>query len=211
MRGTNRPVHRPLRCVLFIILLVLTGCEIAEFPYYVTVDEAQPPGDPPLRDIDFLVVRYSWSAADGRDLDTRTMVVRPPNNIDVGWNRNESGTPYILWGSDNVDIGYEAVLIDIRALRGDFPDETEFRLRLRAFWYASRDAGNFTVEFTGYRGGVMEKGIDGFNWVNRDGVEERSITVRRNVATVTPTDVDGEDIGIARYVVATRVLEIIDP
>ena len=146
-----------------------------------------------------------------QDLDTRTAVVRPPRNVDVGWTRNEAGTPYILWGSDTRENGYEAVLIDIRSLRDDFPDEEEFLFRLRTFWFHSVNEGNFTVEFAGYRGGTMEKAADGFNWVNRGGEVERSITVRRTVTTRTPTDIDGDDIGIARYIVASRVLEIIDP
>ena len=217
----RRPItiNRRVRRLWFLVFLALTGCEIAEFPYYVAEEEPpgeeQPPDDPPLLDIDFLVVRYSWTVADGRDLDTRTAVIRPARAVDVGWNRATNdgpvAAPYLQWGSDNTDIGYEAVLIDIRSLRDDFPEEEEFQLRLRAFWYASRDEGNFLVEFTGYRGGAMEKDGDGFNWVNRGGVEERSIAVMRTATTWTPADIDGDDIGIARYVVATRVLEIIDP
>ncbi len=210
-RGARRNAVRPLRFAWLFALISLAACEIAEFPYYVTTDE------PPLLDIDFLVIRYSWSAEDGRDLDTRTAVVRPPRNVDVGWGAQRANadgpveSPYLQWGGDNTAIGYEAVLIDIQSLRNDFPNETEFHFRLRAFWYAEVNRGDFTVDFTGYRGGTMAKDADGFNWINRGGAEERSITVTRTVTTQESSDNDGDDIGMARYVVATRVLEIADP
>ena len=38
-----------------------------------------------IQDFDFAVIRYIWDGNGGTDLDTRTRIINPARNIDVGW------------------------------------------------------------------------------------------------------------------------------
>ena len=181
---------------LLLVLVALCGCEIAGYAYYLRFEE-----------IDYLIVRYHWESAGGSDLDTRTAIVDPDRAIDVGWSRASEDPPYLTWGLDNTGSGYEAALVDIKAILAEYPDQKRVGIRLRAFWYASRASGDYSIEFTGYYGGEMVK--DGYNWINEGGRNVRSITVQRNTSISVRGDVDGEDAGIAQYEPETKLLVIL--
>lgn len=132
-----------------------------------------------LRDFDFMVVRYRWQPSDGKDLDTRTFI-QVPNRVKglVGWGFGHRDDDYLIWNGDNRTNGVESVLIDMKKLINDNPQEVIFLVALRAFWYATKYTGNVTVEFDSYKGGVME--ALGYDWVNRGGSIIESLTLDTN-------------------------------
>lgn len=191
-----RRASRVLGIVLLLILL--TQCEQQGYPYYLG-----------FQSIDSLIIRYYWAETAGRDLDTRTAIIIPQRDVDVGWSRSPSDGDYLEWGGDNTGVGYEAVRIDFEQLGADFPDTEQLVIRMRAFWYGSRGSGDMNVEFTGYAGGTMVK--EGYNWRNSGGYEERSIVVSRNVEQSGSADLNGEELGTAVYTFASKQLEIRPP
>jgi len=190
-------MKKTIYLLIFILFFSLYSCEeIEEYPYYIK-----------YTGIDFLIVRYYWTTG-GTDLDTRTAIVDPNRNVDVGWARAATDEEFLVWGGDNVGVGYEAVLINLRQLATEYPREGVFDIRMRAYWYAGIGTGEIKIEFTGYDGGKMVK--SGYNWVNEGGVQLDQVEVVRNIATVSHSS-DGEDAGIARYHVQAEELEILDP
>ncbi len=170
---------------------------------------------------DFAVIRYAWLEADGRDLDTRTALIEVDasvNGKDVGWTdpslhlRNTtiggtSGT-YLHWGGDNTDFfGAEAVLVDFPKIATDFPALTDIRVRMRANWYGERFTGAITLQFATYLGGSMNQvGTDFEKFRGRPRYRpEPPANVTSNVAA----DVDGEDVGVLVYHIATKTASII--
>ncbi|GEM_PF-3367799 len=191
-------MKKTIYLLIFILSFSLYSCEeIEEYPYYIK-----------YTGIDFLIVRYYWTSG-GTDLDTRTAIVDPNRNVDVGWSRAATDEEFLVWGGDNVGIGYEAALVNLRQLATEYPREGVFDIRMRAFWYGAFGDGNIHIEFTGYDGGKMVK--DGYNWVNEGGVQLDQVTVDRVILTQTSSNNDGEDAGIARYHVQAEELEILDP
>ena len=95
-----------------------------------TVDEENPTGneggentsgnwdDSPviLEKFDFAILRYIWTSAGGRDLDTRTYISSPARNVVVGWNKNNNDDVYLQWGGDNTGSGVESVLMRVKDL-----------------------------------------------------------------------------------------------
>ena len=69
-----------------------------------------------FKDVDYIVFRYNFS--DGKDLDTRTKLIRPFEGTELGWcvyNRPQTGVdpnPYMRWGGDNTGQGIESILLD---------------------------------------------------------------------------------------------------
>ncbi|HDP79783.1 MAG TPA: hypothetical protein ENN21_02955 [Spirochaetes bacterium] len=185
---------------VILLLLSLQSCEFAEDnPYYIT-----------YTGIDYLVIRYYWdSGTGGTDLDTRTAIVDPARNIDVGWARGATDGGFLEWGGDNTGVGYESVLISLRELATRYTGHRKFDIRMRAFWFSTRISGDINIEFTGYDGGRMVK--DGYNWINQGGTQLGQATVIRNIVTQVGSNVDGDEAGIARYYVKDEVLEILDP
>ncbi len=126
---------------------------------------------------DFAVVRYAWTAANGRDLDTRTRVTSPINTSAVGWNRLSSDTG-LTWRGDNVSTtGVEAVLIDYPDIISAAPNPSSLILiPLSAFWYGERANGYFNIEFDTYLGGTMVP-VGSFDYQNTGGSIVSNITV----------------------------------
>ena len=171
---------------------------------------------------DFAIIRFNWTTANGRDLDTRTAIVSPTfdnSGVDVGWDRQQlitgaSGN-YLTWGGDNTTTtGDEAVLVDFLKIIADFPSQPQIDIRLRAFWYGqSYSAGgdaSFELEFTTYKGGSMIP--DGLDFINVGGVQVDHLTVQRQLTTdQVAANVDGEEIGHLIYTVATHNAIITTP
>lgn len=147
---------------------------------------------------DYAVIRYSWTESNGRDLDTRTAVEVPGRLIDVGWNRASTDGAYLTWGGDNTSTqGPEAVLIDFNALATDYTDISEFQIRMRTFWYGTRNDGNITVTFETYLGGTMQH--VGYDFVNTGGTLTGTIVSYVNSPTQNTGNIDGDDIGTLLY------------
>lgn len=120
-----------------------------------------------FKDVDYLVFRYNFSQADGRDLDTRTQLLEPFQSTTLGWCQNNPNTPYIAWASDNTGYGIEAVLIDIKKFKQDYPSTDKIVFNARAWWYGERFSGDMNMNAEGYKGGVMS--LENFNFVNQGG------------------------------------------
>lgn len=127
-------------------------------------------------DFDYVVINYYWTNANGTDLDTRTSVLEPPRNIEVGWNRQNTDKDYLLWAGDNTGSGTEAVLISTNNLLRDFKDKNKISILLKAFWYNTVGNGNFILSFTSYKGGVMNTTHD-YNYINSGGTLIDNFTI----------------------------------
>ena len=142
-------------------------------------------------DADFMVITYEFT--NGDDLDTRTRIV----SIDgttyadqngqgkyIGWDQYrrtpqsatyvESGSictlpslPLAIWGSDNVDTGFESVMIDFTQLGAG---QNQVVIDCRAFWYSILGTNPVNLSFKLYKGGCMIKqgsgGSPAFNFTN---------------------------------------------
>lgn len=142
-------------------------------------------------DADYMVVTYQFS--DGKDLDTRTRIV----SIDgvtyadqnaqgryIGWSQYtrtpitatyiESGNvcnvpiePLAIWGSDNLETGYESCMIDFTQIPSG---QNEIVIDCRAFWFQLQGVQPVNISFTLYKGGCMVKqgatGTPAYNFTN---------------------------------------------
>lgn len=167
-------------------------------------------------DSDFAVIRYTWNAAGGTDLDTRTAFVDLPNTLynlnDLGWSRSGSGphpsggayvgpsSPnyYMWWSGDNSGTtGSETVLIDFKNIKADFPGLQQLSTRFRAFWFNNRNSGDISYEVTTYKGGTMSK--SGFNFINTGGTVVTTYTQSVNIALSGSVNQDGQELGILYF------------
>jgi hypothetical protein len=164
----------------------------------------------PFRPFDFAVIRYIWTVGSGTDLDTRTafLDLDPEYDlIDVGWSRADvigPNSPYYLqWGGDNQDpVGQEAVLVDFDRMKEDYPSALEVSIRMRAFWFTSRDSGRITVQFETFVGGTMEQ--VGTDFVNVGGERIQTLEYSASPTATDNTDLDGDEIGTLTYDFDTR-------
>lgn len=164
---------------------------------------------------DFAVIRYAWLESDGRDLDTRTALIdvdASVNGQDVGWSRggtiSGASGAYLQWGGDNTTAsGAEAVLVDFPKIAADFPALTDIRVRMRANWYGERFTGAITLQFATYLGGSMNQ--VGTDFENSGGDLVTDLSRPANVASNVAADVDGEDVGVLVYHIATKTASII--
>ena len=143
-------------------------------------------------EFDYLVVSYSWRSGNGQDLDTRTSIVEPSRNIEVGWARDSADSDYLLWGGDNTaGEGSEAVLINTKDLINDFPNLKSVKVLLKAFWYSSVGDGRFSLNFKTYKGGTMSP--DGYyNFLSVDGTLIDNFTI---TCYTSSQDKDGVPLG----------------
>lgn len=123
---------------------------------------------------DYAVVRYMWTEQGGQDLDTRTLIIDPPRNIAVGWNKQGSDEKFLNWVADNTATGVESVLIDVSQLKLAYPNKKTFSFLFKAFWYSSVYNGKFTLQVETYKGGRMEI-YNNFDYINVGGVSVQSL------------------------------------
>jgi len=161
-------------------------------------------------DIDYLLVRYSWEAAGGTDLDTRTWVNDPPIDFVVGWGRGTSDA-YITWGGDNTgSVATEAVLVDFKNVLATYPAQEVISVRTGAFWYGSRGTGDITMSLLAYKGGTMQQ--VGTDFINVGGTLIDTLTAPRNVVTqTTSASSNGDFLGYARYDILNRTFTYTAP
>jgi hypothetical protein len=129
-------------------------------------------------DADYMVVTYQFT--DGRDLDTRTRIVsiegttyadqnaaeryigygqytRTPQTasyIESGNVCNVATKPLAIWGSDNLNQGYESTMIDFSLIP---TGQNEIVIDCRAFWWGEIGTQAVNIGFTLYKGGCMVK------------------------------------------------------
>lgn len=112
-----------------------------------------------FKDVDYILFRYNFQPANGRDLDTRTKIIEPFTSMEYGWSRTtgEQGlnaSKYIKWGGDNTGYGREMILINLKEFKKDYPDAKNLKFECKAFWYGERNDGNMNMNAEAYKGGV---------------------------------------------------------
>lgn len=156
----------------------------------------KPTNETPLQEFDFAVIRYIWDSNGGEDLDTRTRVITPARNTDVGWGRASTDGEYLHWNGDNTGSGVESVLLNLNALTNDYADQV-FQIALRSYWFRTKVSGDFKIQFESYKGGTMQP--SGFDFINTGGELVQSITLSTNVQMQNNSNVDGEDVAVLTY------------
>ncbi len=168
----------------------------------IGITDNKPITETPLQDFDFAVIRYIWDSNGGEDLDTRTRVINPARNIDVGWGRASVDGEYLHWNGDNTGSGVESVLLNLKALTNDYSDQV-FQIALRSYWFRTKVTGDFKIQFESYKGGSMQP--SGFDFINTGGELVQSITLNTNVQLQTNSNVDGEDVAVLTYNSVSKV------
>lgn len=182
--------------------LVLNGQKVLESnPTLAVLNYLQATGDFDIiiedeveftSDFDFAVVSYTWTSANGRDLDTRTSITQPPRNYEVGWDRYSVDQTYLTWAGDNTsEFGPESVLVDIASIKRDFPTQNSIQVLLKAFWFSEVYNGDCNLSFVTYKGGYMESD-GGYGFVNNAGVVVDSLTIQVNTLS---KERDGQPLG----------------
>lgn len=159
-----------------------------------------------LEDFDFAVVRYRWEPSAGRDLDTRTFISTPNRKTNtVGFARRYSDYDYLIWNNDNLQSGVEAVLFSADNFIRDFPLDSNIAIDLCAYWYNTVYTGDLQVEFTTYKGGVMKKDANTFNFVNEGGATIQRLIINTNTMLEIPNGTtDGEHLATLTYNATSR-------
>lgn len=115
--------------------------------------------------IDYLVVSYYYTGADGKNLDTVTGISNtnwPLSKNTVGYShgneiKNSSGTTLIYWGGDNTGGGsanastkyYESVYFNIKAIQEQLPNE-DIDIILYGTWFSELGNGNIYISMNCY-------------------------------------------------------------
>lgn len=150
-----------------------------------------------VEDFDYAVIRYRWLPSGGQDLDTRTSLTNPNrNNAMVGWNKLSTDNGYLVWNGDNTANGVETVLLDVKKILLDFPQQVTIEADMRAFWYNTRMDGNLDIEFATYKGGTMQK--SGYDFINTGGNLVQNLKVSTNT-TDTNREGNGERLAKLTY------------
>lgn len=158
-----------------------------------------------FQDFDFALIRYIWNSQGGKDLDTRTYITVPNRKENmVGWSRMNSDASYLLWNDDNTGSGVEAVLVNLKELKKDFPGQKEFKVLLRAFWYSTKASGDLTVEVNTYKGGTMSK--SGYDWVNTGGTLVQNLKLKTNSPIqISSAEAEGTPLAVLFYNTETNL------
>lgn len=115
--------------------------------------------------IDYLVVSYYYTGADGKDLDTVTGISNanwPLSKNTVGYShgneiKNNSDVTLIYWGGDNTGGGsanastkyYESVYFNIKAIQEQLPNE-DIDIILYGTWFSELGNGNIYISMDCY-------------------------------------------------------------
>lgn len=115
--------------------------------------------------IDYLVVSYYYTGADGKDLDTVTGISNtnwPLSKNTVGYShgneiKNNSDITLIYWGGDNTGGGssnastkyYESVYFNIKAIQEQLPNE-DIDIILYGTWFSELGNGNIYISMDCY-------------------------------------------------------------
>ncbi len=171
-----------------------------------------------LNEFDYLILRYRWFNYSGSDLDTRTCIFGTIDNlIDnkyVGWSRGDIlggkryigdiNDPYIIWGGDETNsFGEEQILINFKKLVDDKPLIIDFFVKLRAFWYGSKNTGEVQIEFETFLGGSMNSVGLGFENVGGQSVDlvthETIVNLIKSNSSLPAEQIDGDELGVIKY------------
>lgn len=155
-----------------------------------------------VKDFDFAVLRYKWTAQGGKDLDIRAYLEKPNRQTQVvGWKKLPTDNGYLVWNGDNQASGVESVLINLKKIATDYPSYVDISVILRAFWYSSVSSGDLVIEFVSYKGGEMTQ--SGFDWVNSGGSEVEVKELSLNTKETKSND-SGEHLATLSFNLNTK-------
>lgn len=149
-----------------------------------------------ITDFDFMVIKYTWTAFAGRDLDTRTMLNYATGDASsftnyelkdtsgnvqrMGFGQGRStlennGVVLARWAGDNTSSGSESVLIYFNRLTQALPGVNLFDFIFKAHWFASaeRRDGFIILQIETFKGGD-DMDQNGYEYVPREGTEKFS-------------------------------------
>ena len=167
-------------------------------------------------DADYMVLNYKWT--DGDDLDTRTRIVVPDigqttQSTYIGWSLQgvwpTTGTPILTWGGDNTNVGYEAVLLNVAALKAAYPSASTMTVDLRAFWYSVVGTNDVVLDAILWKGGTpIAQGSGGnpaFSFTNPTATATQYVvSVGKPITLATQaSSTSGERVGTLTYNLST--------
>lgn len=148
--------------------------------------------------VDYVVVYYNWT--NGDDLDQRTRLVSPVVSPYLGWSRPFTFpspiSPVIERSFDNIDIGYESVVLYVDNFVNLYPAATVATFEMRAYWYSVVGTNPVNIGVVAYRGGEMEEDLGTGLWINTTYDERWIFPTYPKIVTLQTTNPlsDGEFI-----------------
>lgn len=165
------------------------------------------------------VIRYSWSAASGTDLDTRTALIDCDPLVDgqtVGWFSggqvevvSGGGGVILLWADDNTHSGTEAVLLDEGELRLTFPEVNFIKVRLRAHWFGAPGTGDVVISAALYYSAAMP--VTGEYNFKLSGRPIAEVSANRVVTATNESLEAGQNLGVLEINLYSGELQILAP
>jgi hypothetical protein len=127
-----------------------------------------------FKDVDYLVFIYGMPAG-FTDLDTVSQMMFPFLSTKLGYGLNGVNTDYFSWAGDQREEGKESVLINIKNIKRDFPNNNEVLFSCMAYWHKAgnletRPGGEVTMVAKAYKGGTMV--IESFVFTNIGGIQQ---------------------------------------
>ncbi len=140
------------------------------------------------------IIHYMWNTDDGRDLDTHTAIRVPDRrHISVGYGQNNRDEDFLQWGGDNRGDGRESIAVDFTKLIAAFPEQEEFEVEVRCWWWAyGFDGGVITRLETFMDGEFVRDGNYGFD--NVGGVLVQSIDLDHIVTLQRSSVIPGVEV-----------------
>ena len=149
-------------------------------------------------DADYIIVTYSFT--DGLDLDTRTRISNSGVGMDqyLGWANldyypTDSYQPILTWGGDNTGNGFEAVLVDLKQFKIQYPSETSITIDMNAMWYNQVGSNPVIMDIIMYKGGIVIPDPNNYSFVaigatGKYGVASTGTVI--NLFSQSPTDLE---------------------
>ena len=152
-----------------------------------------------------------------------TDTIPAPSGQYNSWGRgnNVAGTYSIIKSSgDNLEQGYESILIDVSAFKFHFPTQQEFTIDCRAWWQNNPPAkppgvNPVILGVTMYRGGQITLNVAQFKWENSTYTTKYELqsygkVIPAPATTITPDSNDiTERVALFKYNVSTKIGQII--
>lgn len=164
---------------------------------------------------DHMVITYGFT--DGMDLDTRTKLVYPtddvysddgPNDY-LGWARAgiitlddewiNTDKTVLTWGRDNTGTGVESVWVDLNKIRTLRPLLSNITIDCRCFWYNTVGTNPVSLDVMLYKGGAMQ--TDGYGFINPTATDSKSLGFATKTITLLTEDraTIGERAAVMKY------------
>ena len=167
---------------------------------------------------DHMVITYSFT--DGSDLDTRTKLVSPTDDVFsddgandyLGWARTDytrldnslvTDKNVLTWGGDNQGTGVEAVWIDLTKIRALRTSWQNIKIDCRVFWYGLVGTNPVSLDVMLYKGGAMQ--ANGYGFENPTATDSKSLGFTTKAVTLATHDAptNGERIAVMNYNLGT--------